>query len=317
MLAGTLVGAGVLAAVYAGGARGMLRFALEVRLRSWLALTALTLAFYSLDYVRFWSLLAVLGHRLRYLVGLQLACVSYFVTNLTPNAELHTPAMIFLLHQDGVPVAEAAAASLVKSIYMMLWICVFAFASLQLDGGAILPAGTARVASLGVLGQVAVLGSLVIFPTRIQAFAARRSARLAAPWARKLVEGGARVAASIARLGRSRDLLHFTAHAASITFVLLYVVIGRTSCAALGIALSWHEALTVFPASLFVAYFAPVPGSIGVTELATAYLIDRTISPRAVAAATLLRCCCWYSATLPGAAILLLRTWRARRAAAP
>ena len=95
--------------------------------------------------------------------------------------------------------------------------------------------------------------------------------------------------------------------------MLVYVFIGHTACAAMGIALTWTQSLVIFSNSLFVAYFAPVPGSIGVTELATAYLIDPAAPPRAVAAALLLRTCCWYSVLLPGAAILIARTWRVRR----
>ena len=101
ILAGTLIGAGVLVAVYLGGARHLFALAGVVPRSSWALLAAATVVFFTLDYVRFSSLLAMLGHRLRYRVALQLACVSYFVTSLTPNSELHTPAMIYLLHQEG------------------------------------------------------------------------------------------------------------------------------------------------------------------------------------------------------------------------
>ena len=328
----------------------------------WLQLAALTALFYLLDWVRFRSVLAVLGHRLRWIDGLQLTCVSYFVTSLTPMAELHTPAMVLMLQRLNVPTPQALAASLTKSIYMTLWICAVSYACLLFDHSIRL-APALRLAlpvlSLPLLAIAVPLALIAFFPQRVlartQAWGAALQSRIArgapagqplagsgvtparhanqpashahAPvpspvrWRRaclialrKLVLGLGHSAASIAQIGQSGQLQHLICHLASITFLLVYVTIGWLMAAYFGFSLHFWQALTIFSTSLMVAYLAPLPGAIGVTEIATAYMLDPALGPQAMAAALVLRILCWYLVGPPGALVLLhvLRsgTWR-------
>ncbi len=297
----------------------------------WLALAGLTLLFYLLDWIRFRSVLAVLGHRLRWQNGLQLTCVSYFVTSLTPMAELHTPAMVLMLQRLNVPTPQALAASLTKSIYMTLWICAVSYACLLLDRS--IPLAPALrlalpVLSLPLLAIAVPLALIAFFPQRVvartQAWGGTLQARIApssAGWRRtclialrKLVLGLGHSAESIAQIGQSGQLQHLICHLASITFLLVYVAIGWLMAAYFGFSLNFWQALTIFSTSLMVAYLAPLPGAIGVTEIATAYMLDPALGPQAMAATLVLRILCWYLVGPPGALVLLhvLRTgnWR-------
>lgn len=300
----------------------------------WLVLAGLTSLFYLLDWIRFRSVLAVLGHRLRWHQGLQLTCVSYFVTSLTPMAELHTPAMVLMLQRLNVPTPQALAASLTKSIYMTLWICAVSYACLLFDHSIQL-APALRLAlpvlSLPLLAIAVPLALIAFFPQRVvartQAWGAvlqlhiARSAPVARPSCarlrraclitlRKLVLGLGHSAESIAQIGQSGQLQHLICHLASITFLLVYVAIGWLMAAYFGFNLNFWQALTIFSTSLMVAYLAPLPGAIGVTEIATAYMLDPALGPQAMAATLVLRILCWYLVGPPGALVLLhvLRT---------
>src|SRR5262249_20467464 len=82
---------------FAGGYRNLLALAARLDARHWAVLVLATAAFYLLDYARLYTLFRVLGVRIPLGTGVQLTCVSYFVTNLTPSAELTIPAMVLLL----------------------------------------------------------------------------------------------------------------------------------------------------------------------------------------------------------------------------
>jgi uncharacterized protein (TIRG00374 family) len=287
-----------------------------------LLLALLTLVFYLLDWVRFRSVLAVLGYRLRWPQGLQLTCVSYFVTSLTPMAELHTPAMVLMLTRYRVGAPQALAATLTKSIYMTLWICLVSYLCLMLDDSIHLPPllhTALPFLSLPLLGIAVPLGLIAFFPqavvARTQAWHGRLQGgvhghgRLAA-LLQKLLLGIGHSAESIAQIGQSGQLQHAVCHLASITFLLVYVAIGLVLARFFGLPLGWWHAVTVFSTSLMIAYLAPVPGAIGVTELATAYMLDPALGAAALAVGLCLRILCWYLVALPGGLVLLrvLRT---------
>jgi uncharacterized membrane protein YbhN (UPF0104 family) len=63
-----------------------------------------------------------------------------------------------------------------------------------------------------------------------------------------------------------------------------------------------------------VEYFAPVPGSMGVTEAVTSYLIDPAMTEPGMAASVLLRLLCWYLTIAPGIVFL---AWAFRRPRTP
>jgi uncharacterized protein (TIRG00374 family) len=265
----------------------------------WLALGALTVLFYALDWIRFRSLLSVLQHKLPALEGLRLTCVSYFVTSLTPSSELHTPAMVFMLMRQGVPLPQALAASVSKSIYMTLWICLVSCTTLTFVGTIPLPemlrAGLPLV-TLPLLGISLLLALIAFFPGLVLRFTSRREGKI---W-----HGIGQSAQAISTIGKSTDLQHLVCHLASIAFLLSYVGIGWLLAAHFGFSLTWLQALTIFSTSLMVAYLAPVPGAIGVTELATSFMLDPALTPEGMAVSLVLRCLCWYLVALPGALVL-------------
>jgi uncharacterized membrane protein YbhN (UPF0104 family) len=291
-----------------GGVGPILALAARIAPRDWLLLGVATALFYFLDYVRFASLLSLLGLRIGPLAGLELTSVSYFVSTLTPTADLHLPAMVFLLVRRGLPAARAAAASLTKSIYQVTWICVIALTALGVsgEGGPRLPAAaqaTLWAAAVPLIIILVIFAVLIAIPERVARVAAARRGRL---W-----DGLADTARTLATLGRSGDRMHLVCHAGSIAFVFVYIAIGWWLARALGIDLGFARAIPIFAASLMVAYLAPVPGSIGVTEVVTSYLIDPGLSPAALATAILLRVLCWYLVIAPGALLLLRAAWQA------
>lgn len=273
----------------------------------WAGLGALTALFYLLDWIRFRSILNVLGYRLRLQDGVQLTCVSYFVTSLTPSAELHAPAMVFMLRRQAVPVPQALAATLTKSIYMTLWICLVSWSTLSL-AGIRLPdqlSTALPVLTLPLPGIALLLALLAFFPGPVRRWSAAQAQKMKAGslW-RKLVEGAGDSAASLSTIGKSTDPQHLVCHVASIAFLLTYVAIGWLLAAHFGFSLTWLQALTIFSTSLMVAYLAPVPGAIGVTELATSFMLSPSLTPEGMAVALTLRILCWYLVAIPGALVL-------------
>lgn len=275
----------------------------------WVGLGALTVLFYVLDWIRFRSILAVLGYKLRLRDGIRLTCVSYFVTCLTPSAELHAPAMVFVLRRQGVPTPHALAATLTKSIYMTLWICLVSWSTLSFFGASVKLPDQLRLAlpllTLPLLGIALLLALLAFFPEPVRRWTGARAGKMkdGSMW-RKIVLGIGDSAASLSTIGKSTDPQHLACHVASIVFLLTYVSIGWLLATHFGFSLTWLQALTIFSTSLMVAYLAPVPGAIGVTELATSYMLSPALTPEGMAVALTLRILCWYLVAVPGALVL-------------
>lgn len=318
LLLATVIAGGWLLDHYTGGFGTLWQHARTISPARWTIVGAATALFYLLDWVRYATLLSLLGHRLHPLAGLRLTCVSYFVSSLTPVAELHPPAMVFILTREGIPAADATAATVAKSLYMVLWICAVAGIALALDPATSLPPVMARwlpLSGLVLLALVAGFITLVVARARIERWGARVAADPARPgWHKKLATGLARTGAATARLGSSTRPAHLGCHAASLAFLFTYCCIGWLLCNALGVDLGLGRAVSVFSTGMMVAYLAPVPGSIGVTELATAYLLDPHLGHAAVSASVLLRFLCWYGGGLPGPAFLLLAARKRRLA---
>ena len=289
LVAATLAGTWWFLRRYAGGLSGVTAMASRLQAADWAVVLAATAAYYLLDWLRFQSLLALFGVRLSPWRGFRLTCASYFVSSLTPSAELHPPVTAYFLVREGVTVPEAAAVTSAKSLYMVLWICVIAFLSLRGRSDAI----------------TAGLAALAFFPEKAQRLFRSQLERPGVPaWRRRLSAALADFSSAVSRIGRSTDRHHLICHAASALFVLVYVFIGWSLCRAVGIPIGPRQALAVFSNSLMVAYLAPVPGSVGITEAATAYLIDPSMPAAAVSAAFLLRTLCWYVVMPPGALLI-------------
>lgn len=294
LLAATVAAAVWAIGAFAGGYGNFLALAARLDAAHWMALAAASAAFYLLDYARLYTLFRLLGVRIPIGTGLQLTCVSYFVSSLTPTAELNIPAMIFMLRRKAIPASRTAAVAIVKTMYMTAWVLAFGVGALLLRHDVRLPPAVGdrlflftAPAALLLLAFFAV----IFFPRRVLGWTSIGFIQ--------------RCASAISEMGRSLDASHLLSHGACIAFVLVYVFIGAWICHGLGIALGAGHALTAFSVSLMVSYLAPVPGSIGVTEVATSWLIDPAMTESAMVAATLLRFLCWYLVAIPGLAFLL------------
>lgn len=326
-LAAVFLGAGGLVLRYSGGYGRFLALAAGISGPQWAVLGAAAALFYCLDYVRFRALVSLAGVRLSPAAGLRLTCVTYFVSSLTPFCGLHLPAVIYLLVREGVPAPQAAAVSITKSLYMVLWICVFAFATLHLPVpmGLGLPEGISRpllLGSLPLLPPILALPFLLAFPGTVEKWSASLPAATP-PWLARFKAGCAQCARAISSLGPRRNPMHWLCHGASIACIGVYVFMGWYLCRSLGIPLDPGKAAAVFSNSLMVAYLSPVPGSVGITEFATSYLLDPSVTESGMVASALLRCLCWYAVMIPGAFLLAdlfrregLGRWRAAVATA-
>jgi uncharacterized membrane protein YbhN (UPF0104 family) len=319
-LAAVFLGAGALVFRYSGGYGRFFALASRLSWPQWAVLGAATALFYLLDYVRFYALTSMFGVRLSLAAGLRLTCVSYFVSSLTPTCDLHLPAMIYLLMRAGVPAAQAAAVSIAKSIYMVLWICAFAFATLRFRPDLRLPAaisGHLLLYSLPLLLLVLAFLFLIAFPGPVERWGA--SAPAGTPrWRARFRSGCGQCARALSLIGKSWSPMHLLCHAASILFVWVYVFMGWYLCRSYGIPVGWGKAAAAFSNSLMVAYLSPVPGSVGITEFATSYMLDPALTETGMVVSALLRFLCWYMVMLPGALLLAdlfrregLGRWRA------
>jgi glycosyltransferase 2 family protein len=313
LLAATLATAVALISFARGRGRGVLAAAGGIKPSTWTILAGAWLAWLALEYARFASLLSLLGFRLRPWLGAQLTFASYFVSSLTPTAELHVPTMAWMLRREGLAAPLGAAAALVKSLYMTFWVCVVGLGTLSLEGDVVLPAAVAvkvRVAAIWLLVPGAFFAALLLRPERVRAWAATRASR-SSGWRGRLFAGFGRAAESVAALGRSAHPLHLACHLASLASIFVYAGAGCIAAEALGFDLPWPRVSTVFASGLVIAYLAPVPGSIGVTEVTTAYLLDPSLSTQAVTAAVVLRGLFWYLPAVLGGAVLWV--WALRR----
>ncbi len=319
-LAAVFVGAGFFIFRYSGGYARFFTLAAGLSWRQWSVLGAATALFYFLDYIRFYALVSLFGIRLSPAAGLRLTCVSYFVSSLTPTCDLPLPAMIYLLVREGVPAPKAAAVSITKSIYMVLWICAFAFGTLRFRTDLRLPEAISShllLYTLPLLLLVLAFLFLLAFPGAVERWGASPSPATP-PWRARFRSGLAQCARAISLIGQSRNAMHWLCHAASILFVWVYIFMGWYLCRSFGMPVGWGKAAAAFSNSLMVAYLSPVPGSVGITEFATSYLLDPALTETGMVVSTLLRFLCWYAVMIPGAILLAdlfrregLGRWRA------
>jgi uncharacterized membrane protein YbhN (UPF0104 family) len=298
LLLATVAGALWAIAHFAGGYARFFELAAPIAPAQWLVLAAATAVFYLLDYARLYTLFRLLGIRIAPGTGAQLTCVSYFVSSLTPTAELTIPAMILLLRQKGIPASQTTAVALAKAFYVLAWVCVAGFGTLLARDDVRLPAAIAGHIFL-LTAPAAILITtffyVMFFPERVLRWKAKN----------RLADGIRHCAAALSQMGKSADRMHFFTHAACIAFIGAYIFIGAYLCRVLDVPVTAGKAVTAFSNSLLVSYLAPVPGAIGVTEVLTSYFLDPAMTERGMVASTLLRFLCWYVLAIPGAVLLL------------
>lgn len=273
---------------------------------NWAIVALGSAAFYGIDYFRLFALLRVIGERLGVLQGLKVNAASSFAASLTPTAELHVPVAVFFLAKAGIPVSKATATIASKTMYTIIWISILSFLSFMFHPSLQQVFAKHPVYySLPLIGIATIFISIIVFSQSIHRWA---RVKISSPhlqgWRRSFVRWLDQSAGTMSMIGRSGDRMHMAAHAATVGYILSYAFVGYWLCRSVGIDLGWTKAIAVFSTSLLVAYLAPVPGSIGVTEVATAYLIDQQVTGESLAAAMLLRLLCNYLIWIPGAAIV-------------
>ncbi len=313
----SVAGAGWLFAHYTGGFDRAAELAGEVSPARWVLVIALTLAFYSLDWLRYWTLFRLLGQPFPFSLGAKLVTISYFVSSLTPSSELHLPVMVILLVNNGYPVAEATAATITKSIYMVMWVILCGLIGLQVAGDGRVPAVIDDHLGLWLITPGVIVGMLalvIIAPGPIHRWCARQ---LAKPDLghnkRKFFTGLDKVPSAVGRIGRSLRPLHGGVHLASLAFIAVAIAIGHVLADGVGVATDARSSYSAYSVGLMVSYIAPVPGSIGVTEAATAHLLDPAMGPPAMTAAILARSCTWYAGAMIGAVLFAIELRRIGR----
>jgi uncharacterized membrane protein YbhN (UPF0104 family) len=92
--------------------------------------------------------------------------------------------------------------------------------------------------------------------------------------------------------------------------VIVYIAIGHVVATGVGVPAAPRDSFAAYSVGLMVSYIAPVPGSIGVTEAATAHLLDPAFGAPAMTAAILVRTCTWYAGAIAGAALFVVELRR-------
>jgi uncharacterized membrane protein YbhN (UPF0104 family) len=280
--------------------------------RRWVTIAAGVGVFYMTDWLRFYALLRLFDVRISPWFGLRLTAVSYFAASLTPWQELHLPAMVLLMTAAGIPPAVATAVTAAKSLYTVFWICATACLALALTPDLALPAAFRPWLPLylaPVAAMVVGMALVAIFAGRLHAAAESARARPQAHWRRKAWAALDHAAGALALIGRSRSRWHALCHLAALGLVASYGFIGHEIARGVGFDIGYGRAFAVFSNGLMAAYLAPVPGSYGVGEGFTAWLLDARLTPEALAAGVLSRVLCWHIVFIPGA-IILVRTIR-------
>ncbi len=306
----TIVATGWLFARYTGGFGHAAELAGQISPARWVVVIALTIVFYSLDWLRYFALFRLLGKPYPFRLGLELVAISYFVSSLTPSAELHLPVMVIVLVHHGYPLAEATAATLTKSIYMVMWVILFGLVGIRVADPARVPDVIQDHLVLWLATPTIIVSLLIITvvaPGPIHRWCARRLAKpTLVPWRRRFVEALDKLPTTLGLIGRAARPMHLVAHVACMAFIGIYVLIGHVLAEGVGVPVDARSSYSAYSVGLMVSYVAPVPGSIGVTEAATAHLLDPAMGSPAMTAAILARICTWYAAGMVGAVLFML-----------
>jgi uncharacterized protein (TIRG00374 family) len=275
----------------------------RVSLTDWAVVLFATAVYFTTDYYRLFLLLRILGQRISFPKGMRVVFVSDFAAILTPTAELHVPASVLALLDAGVTPEQATAVIMMKTAIAIVWVCVMSVVMLLVYDHIHLP----RLLMNNLYFVVIPIGAIllfysfsVIFGQQLQAWSRKRAEQRPGIWHKKFVGWLGKSVGGVNVLGRSTRIEHLLTHVLSVLYIFVYSFIGFWLCRAMKLEIEPLTALTIFSTSLMVDYVAPVPGSIGVTEFITAYMIDPGLSAHAIFVAIVLRICCKYSVIIPG-----------------
>ena len=278
-----------------------------VELSDWAIVLFATSIYFALDFGRLFLLLRILGQHLPFKEGMRVVFVSDFAAILTPTAELHVPAAVLALSDTGVPAEKATAAITMKTAIGIVWVCVISVVMLLVYNHIHLPALLMNHLYFIVIPIGAILlfyAFSLMFGQQLLAWSRKHDAHRAS-WKRWFVPWFGKSVGGINLLATSTRIEHLLTHVLSVLYIFVYALIGYWLCRAMKLEIGPLTALTIFSTSLMVDYVAPIPGSIGVTEFITAYMIDPHLGPRAIFVALVLRICCKYAVIVPGVASAL------------
>ena len=275
------------------------------------ALTLLCIsAFYLLDYVRLYTLLGILDARISLYTWFKVTVFAQFASMLTPMGELHLPATVYILMKSGIPGPKATAAGSAKTMYIVTWICIAGLSFLLFSREIHVPA---RIHAhlpyycIPLFSIVLLFSILILFASSIHRFTAAVLSRHGMrPWKKKILLWVDKSAGALATIGKSTHSMHLFSHITSILYIMAYCLTGYILCHAVGLETTISKAAAVFSIGLMVAYLVPVPGSAGVTELSTAYLLDPQLGPQSLVVVIIIRILSVYAALLPGALIFMI-----------
>ena len=91
---------------------------------NWLAVIFAMLTFHAMDLLCLYSILLMLGARLKFSTGIKALAAGRFASMLTPGKELHIPAEAVMISKQNVALPTAAAAASTKTLFHLMWVCI-------------------------------------------------------------------------------------------------------------------------------------------------------------------------------------------------
>lgn len=247
--------------------------------RTLAAIAALLLVYFASDGLRLYFTLRALGHRVPFPLMFRLVFINLFFSNVTPMATGGGFAQIWYLHQHGVTVGCATAATTIRTVLAVLFI--FSLTPVFLLNLDIFD-GETLVADLGFALAVFILlylGFFIILLFRTQwligplsgvlnvlhrchLIGAARHRR----WQFKAQREMLRFSGSFSDYLKGRPLYVVLSVLFTATFLLSLFSFPALLIYALGYHIDYLISLGLLVVTTFIMYFSPTPGASGISE---------------------------------------------------
>jgi uncharacterized membrane protein YbhN (UPF0104 family) len=281
----------------------------EIPFLYWVAIALAAATYYLLDFCRLYTLLKLLGTRLSVLDGLRALSIAEVASFLVPTGVLYVPTAIFVLKREGVNTGDATAAVVTRTVYSIVWVSFCGFIALFFARERAVPGVLSShfiIYLLPVVGIILLFITLVVFAPRLHRWIQGKVlSRFRSRRVKALFQWFDRTEADIGTIGHSTSPYHFLSHLSSIGMILMYSFMGFVLAHATGLELSMPGAICIFSISLLLIDISPMSGTIGVSEAATAYLLNQNFGPREIFVAVALRIIARYVLLVPGFILLL------------
>ena len=283
----------------------------EVSTGYWIAIGLAAGAYFLLDCWRVTQLLKLLGTRVTLLDSLRALAVAELASFLVPTGVLYLPTAIVVLTREGVNSGDATAAIVTRTVYSVIWYSLAGFVALLFTQDV---SATGLFSAhiiyylLPVIGTIVFFAVSVVFAPRLHRWLQSRIlVRFRKGWLKHLFRWLDRTEADISTIGHSTSRHHLFVHLSSIGMVLMYGTMGFLLARSAGLELSLAGAMCIFSISLLLIEISPASGTIGVSEAATAFLLNRDFGPREIFVAVALRIVARYVLLAPGLVLLFFR----------